>query len=72
MVFIASPQLEKFVGAHYGAQGATVAGVGVDHEHLIQLVNKGMSFHKSSGPAETKKATYHGGLFISCLSQDSQ
>ena len=52
--------MEEFVTTHYVTGNMAVAGVGVDHETLKELVNK-MPVRDGPKPAVMQKATYHGG-----------
>ena len=52
--------MEEFVATHYVTGNMAVAGVGVDHDTLKDLVGK-MPVRDGPKPAVMQKATYHGG-----------
>ena len=52
--------MEEFVATHYVTGNMAVAGVGVDHDTLTELVKK-MPVHEGPKPTVMQKATYHGG-----------
>ena len=55
-----SVQLSEYVSAQYVSGSMSVAGVGVDHEALLELVNK-MPVREGPKPAIIQPAKYHGG-----------
>ena len=52
--------MEEFVATHYVTGNMAVAGVGVDHDTLTELVNK-MPVREGRKPTVLQKATYYGG-----------
>jgi len=57
-------QLEEFIASHYVAGNMAVAGVGVEHSALTELVGK-MPIRDGAKPAVVQKAKYHGGDVLS-------
>ena len=52
------------MAVHYVSGNMAVAGVGVDHDTLTELVNK-MPVREGPKPAVMQKATYHPGDSLS-------
>ena len=53
-------QLEEFVSAHYVSGNMAVAGIGVDHETLTELVGR-MPIRDGPKPAVMQKAKFYAG-----------
>ena len=53
-------QLEEYVSSHYVSGNMAVAGVGIDHSTLTELVQK-MPVREGPKPAVMQKAKYHSG-----------
>ena len=61
-------QLEEFVSTRYVSGNMAVAGVGVDHDTLTELVDK-MPVCEAPRPAVMEKAKfYHGGDLLILVS----
>jgi len=58
--------LEEFVSTHYVAGNMSVAGVGIDHDALTELVGK-MPIREGPKPAIMQKAKYHPGDSLSLM-----
>lgn len=52
--------LEEYVSTHYVSGNMAVAGVGIDHDTLVELVQK-MPVREGAKPAVMQKAKYYGG-----------
>ena len=57
--------LKEFVGQHFVTANMAVVGLGVDHDHLIHLLQHKLGLPKSSQgqAAQPAKSVYYGGQY---------